>query len=80
MVLIELSPLAAELVLQALRPIVYESSDIEDSGTSLEAINIDDHNMRTTREGLLPLQYVFIRLVYRTFILKGHRLRIHATR
>jgi DNA-binding MarR family transcriptional regulator len=39
----DVSPLAAEIVLQALCPIVHEYYEIEDSGASLDAINVDDH-------------------------------------
>ena len=39
---LDISPLAAEIVLQALRPVVYEHFDIEDSGVSLEDVAIDD--------------------------------------
>jgi len=37
-----ISPLAAELILQALRPVVHEYHDIENTGASLEALDIDD--------------------------------------
>jgi hypothetical protein len=42
---LEISPLAAEIVLQALRPLVQEYYEIEDSGASLDAIDVDDHNV-----------------------------------
>jgi hypothetical protein len=39
---LDISPLAAELILQALRPVVHEHYDIEEAGTSLEDLDIDD--------------------------------------
>jgi hypothetical protein len=39
---IDISPLAAEMILQALRPVVHEHYDIEESGASLEELDIDD--------------------------------------
>lgn len=39
---LDISPLAAELILQALRPVVQEYYEIEGTGASLDAINIDD--------------------------------------
>ena len=39
---LDISPLAAEIVLQALRPIVHEHFDIEESGASLDALDVDD--------------------------------------
>ena len=39
---LDMSPLAAELILQALRPVVHEYYDIEAAGASLEALDIDD--------------------------------------
>ena len=39
---LDISPLAAELILQALRPVVHEHYDIEVTGASLEALDIDD--------------------------------------
>jgi len=37
---LDISPLAAELILQALRPVVYEHYDIETSGTSVDELEI----------------------------------------
>jgi DNA-binding transcriptional ArsR family regulator len=37
-----ISPLAAEMILQALRPVVHEHYDIEEAGASLEKLDIDD--------------------------------------
>jgi DNA-binding transcriptional ArsR family regulator len=39
---LDISPLAAEIILQALRPVVHEHFDIEESGASLEELDIDD--------------------------------------
>lgn len=39
----ELSPLAAEIILQTLRPVVHEHYDVEASGTSLDEL---DHRRR----------------------------------
>jgi len=39
---LDISPLAAELILQALRPVVHEHYDIEESGTGLDELDIDD--------------------------------------
>ena len=39
---LDISPLAAELILQALRPVVHEHYDIEEAGASLEELDIDD--------------------------------------
>ena len=39
---LDISPLAAEIILQALRPIVDKHYDIEASGASLEELEIDD--------------------------------------
>ena len=39
---LDISPLAAEIVLQALRPVVHEHYDIEASGASLDERDIDD--------------------------------------
>ena len=41
---LDISPLAAEIVLQALRPVVHEYYDVEDAGASLTAIGVDDHD------------------------------------
>lgn len=41
---LDISPLAAEIVLQALRPIVHEYYEIENAGVSLDAIDIDEHD------------------------------------
>jgi len=39
---LDISPLAAELILQALQPVVDEYYDIEKAGASLEELDIDD--------------------------------------
>lgn len=39
---LDISPLAAEIILQALRPVVHEYNEIESSGASLDAIAVDD--------------------------------------
>ena len=39
---LDISPLAAEMILQALRPVVHEYHDIEPSGASLDAIDVGD--------------------------------------
>jgi DNA-binding transcriptional ArsR family regulator len=39
---LDVSPLAAELILQALRPVVQEHYDIEAAGASVEELDIDD--------------------------------------
>jgi len=39
---LDISPLAAEMVLQALRPVVHEHYDIEEMGASLEELDMDD--------------------------------------
>jgi hypothetical protein len=39
---LNISPLAAEMVLQALRPVVHEHYDIEPAEASLEELDIDD--------------------------------------
>jgi len=39
---LDISPLVAELILQALRPVINEHCDIETSGASLNKLNIDD--------------------------------------
>jgi Sugar-specific transcriptional regulator TrmB. len=38
---LDLSPLAAEMILQALRPVVHEHHDIEDTGVSLDELDTD---------------------------------------
>ena len=38
---LDISPLAAELILQALRPVVHEHYDIERTGASLDELRID---------------------------------------
>ena len=38
---IDISPLAAEMVLQALRPVVHEHYDIAEAGASLDEVDID---------------------------------------
>jgi len=37
---LEISPLAAEMILQALRPVVHEHYDIEEAGASLDEVNV----------------------------------------
>jgi len=37
-----ISPLAAEMILQALRPVVHEHHDIEEAGASLDAVDVGD--------------------------------------
>jgi len=39
---LDISPLAAELILQALRPVVHEHYDIEKGGAGLDELDIDD--------------------------------------
>ncbi|EMA25246.1 DUF7437 domain-containing protein [Haloarcula argentinensis] len=39
---LDISPLAAEMILQALRPVVHEHYDTEASGASLDELDIDD--------------------------------------
>jgi len=39
---LDVSPLAAEMILQALRPVVHEHYDIEEAGAGLEELDIDD--------------------------------------
>ena len=39
---LDISPLAAEMILQALRPVVHEHYDIEASGPSLDRLDTDD--------------------------------------
>ena len=39
---LDISPLAAEMILQALRPVVHEHYDIEEVGTGLNELDIDD--------------------------------------
>jgi hypothetical protein len=39
---LDISPLAAEMILQALRPVVHEHYDIEAAGASLEELDIGD--------------------------------------
>ncbi|WP_420183101.1 DUF7437 domain-containing protein (plasmid) [Haloarcula sp. KBTZ06] len=39
---LDVSPLAAEMILQALRPVVHEHYDIEASGASLDELDSDD--------------------------------------
>ncbi|WP_276256297.1 DUF7437 domain-containing protein [Halomontanus rarus] len=45
---LEISPLAAEIVLQALRPVVHEHFDVEESGGSLADIDGIDRNADDT--------------------------------
>jgi DNA-binding transcriptional ArsR family regulator len=44
---LDISPLAAELILQALRPVVHEHYDIEESGMGLDELEIDDGDAMT---------------------------------
>ena len=44
---LDISPLAAEMILQALRPVLHEHYDIEEAGMSLEQLDIDDSDMMT---------------------------------
>ena len=39
---LDISLLAVEMILQALRPVVHECFDIEESGASLEEFDVDD--------------------------------------
>ena len=39
---LDISPLAAEMILQALRPVVLEHYDIDEAGGSLDEVDIDD--------------------------------------
>jgi DNA-binding MarR family transcriptional regulator len=39
---LDISPLAAEMILQALRPVVHEHYDIEESGAGLDELDVDD--------------------------------------
>jgi len=39
---LDISPLAAEMILQALRPVVHEHHDIDESGASLDELDVDD--------------------------------------
>jgi DNA-binding MarR family transcriptional regulator len=39
---LDVSPLAAEMILQALRPVVHEHYGIDESGASLDELGIDD--------------------------------------
>ena len=39
---LDISPLAAEMILQALRPVVHEHYDIEEAGSGLDELAIDD--------------------------------------
>jgi hypothetical protein len=38
---LDISPLAAEMILQALRSVVHEHYDIEDTGAGLDEVDID---------------------------------------
>lgn len=44
---LDISPLAAEMILQALRPVVHEYYDIEEAGASLDELDIDDGDAMT---------------------------------
>jgi hypothetical protein len=39
---LDISPLAAELILQALRPVVHEHYDIEEAGAGLDELDVGD--------------------------------------
>ena len=39
---LDISPLAAEMILQAHRPDVHEHHDIEEAGAGLDELDIDD--------------------------------------
>ena len=39
---LDISPLAAEMILQALRPVVHEHYEIENTGAELDELDIDD--------------------------------------
>ena len=39
---LDISPLAAEMILQALLPVVHEHDDIDESGASLDELDVDD--------------------------------------
>lgn len=41
---LDISPLVAEMVLQALRPVIHDHYEIEDAGASLEGLDVDDHD------------------------------------
>lgn len=41
---LDISPLAAEIILQALRPVVHDYYEIEEAGASLGAIDVDDRD------------------------------------
>jgi hypothetical protein len=38
---LDISPLAAEMILQALRPVIHEHYDIEDAGAGFDELDID---------------------------------------
>jgi DNA-binding transcriptional ArsR family regulator len=38
---LDISPLAAELILQALRPVVHEHNDVEEAGAGLDELDLD---------------------------------------
>lgn len=42
---LDISPLAAEIILQVLRPVVHDYYEIEEAGASLESIGVDEHDM-----------------------------------
>lgn len=42
---LDISPLAAEMILQALRPVVHEHYDIKDPGASLDKLDIEDDSI-----------------------------------
>ena len=44
---LDISPLAAKLILQALRSVVHEHYDIEEAGASLDKREIDDGDAMT---------------------------------
>ncbi|MFC6907071.1 DUF7437 domain-containing protein [Halalkalicoccus tibetensis] len=41
---LDISPLAAEIILQALRPVVHDYYEIEEAGASLETIGVDERD------------------------------------
>jgi len=44
---LDISPLTAEMILQALRPVVNKHFDVEEAGASLEELDVDDINEMT---------------------------------
>ncbi len=39
---LDISPLATEMILQALRSVIHEHHDIDESGASLDELDVDD--------------------------------------